>query len=121
MLTSSMVAARFSAALFQNQRKLLCIAKSTNKKFWRFTLFSSVLKFVDPSLPPLPRFCCKDASALVPSPFPGRANQRFHVIQIALQRLASRRGQPVFRLGRASMKRLLAGDIVGVFQLARVH
>src|SRR5207237_700340 len=63
--------------------------------------------------------CAKKFSPRLP--LPRRANQRFHMIQVAFERLASRRRQPVFRFGRASLEGLLAHDVVRFFQFSRVH
>src|SRR5579872_7099696 len=52
--------------------------------------------------------------------FAGRANQSFHMIEIALQRFATRSGEAVFRLRQTPIERLRAHDVVGFFQLARV-
>src|SRR5687767_5846240 len=50
-----------------------------------------------------------------------RADQRFHVIEVALERPPSESGESVFGLGHATRERLVAGDVLGVFELARVH
>src|SRR5437763_4715935 len=49
------------------------------------------------------------------------ANQRFHVIQVTLEGLASRSRQSVFRLGCAAFKRFGANNVVSLFELSRVH
>jgi hypothetical protein len=54
-------------------------------------------------------------------PFARGANQRFHVIQIALQRTPSGRRQPVFRFGQAPVEGLGAHDVVGFFEFARMN
>src|SRR3569833_89364 len=48
------------------------------------------------------------------------ANQRFHVCEIAFERGAATRGEPVFRAGHAAFEVLFDGDVAGVFQLAGV-
>src|SRR5438876_773768 len=53
--------------------------------------------------------------------FAGGADQRLHVIQIALERPATRRREPVLGLGRASRERLGAQHVLRLFELARVH
>src|ERR1051325_6289903 len=52
---------------------------------------------------------------------PRRANQRFHVIEVALERPPAEGGEAVFGLGNAGLERLVARDIARVLQLARVH
>src|SRR6266508_2963691 len=49
-----------------------------------------------------------------------RANQRFHVIEIALERPPAEGGESVLRLGDAPGERLVAGHVARVLQLARV-
>src|ERR1700689_4645624 len=49
------------------------------------------------------------------------ANQAFHMVQVLFQRPAPRRGQTVFRLGRAPGNSLRAADGSGVLELARVN
>src|ERR1700685_2198137 len=49
-----------------------------------------------------------------------RANQGFHVIEIALQSFTPRRGQTIFRLRQPSFKRFRAHDVVRFFEFARV-
>src|SRR6266545_2512160 len=49
------------------------------------------------------------------------ADQRFHVIEVALQRPPPRRGEPVFGFGHASRERLGAGDVLRLLELAGVH
>src|SRR2546423_4449937 len=50
-----------------------------------------------------------------------RANQRFHVIEVALERPPADGGETVFGFGDAGFERLLAADVLRVFELARVH
>src|SRR5438477_9011891 len=49
------------------------------------------------------------------------ANQRLHVIQIALERATALGRQRVARLGYATFEALVARYVVRLFQLARVH
>src|SRR5579864_9531363 len=56
----------------------------------------------------------------LPLPLPRRANQRFHVIEIAFQGLASRSRQTIFRLGRAALEGFGANDVLRLFQLSCV-
>src|SRR6516165_1120162 len=53
-------------------------------------------------------------------PFAGGADQRFRMIDIALECLASRRCQSIFGFGRASVEGLFANDVVRFFQRSRV-
>src|SRR6267154_1457840 len=55
------------------------------------------------------------------SALPRDADERFHMIQIALQSAASGGGQAVFGLRHAALEGFGAGDILGVFELARMH
>src|SRR6266542_3265734 len=55
-----------------------------------------------------------------PSACARRANQRFHVIEIALERPPAEGGESVLRLGDAARERLLARDVLGVFELPRM-
>src|SRR5215831_4848629 len=55
------------------------------------------------------------------SSFARRANQRLHVIEIPFQCLAARRGQAVFGLWQASVKRFRTNNVVGFLQAPRVH
>src|SRR5438128_11625109 len=55
------------------------------------------------------------------SAVPGGADQRLHMVQIALQRAATRGREPVLGLRDASLERLGAHDILGRFELPRVH
>src|SRR5207253_7070171 len=50
-----------------------------------------------------------------------RANQRFHVIEIALERPPAEGSESVFRLGDTSGERFDARDVVRVLELARMH
>src|SRR2546427_551101 len=45
----------------------------------------------------------------------------FHVVEIALKGSTARPSKAVFRLGHAPLEGLVAGDILRVFELARVH
>src|SRR5258705_12475555 len=49
-----------------------------------------------------------------------RADQRFHVIEIALERPPAEGGESVFGFGDAALERLVARDVLGVLELARV-
>src|SRR6267378_3196747 len=53
-------------------------------------------------------------------PRAGCADQRFHVVEVALERPPAEGGESVFRLGNAACERLVARDILGVLELARV-
>src|SRR6266487_1433118 len=57
---------------------------------------------------------------MTPSACARRANQRFHVIEIALERPPSEGGESVLRLGDAARERLVARDVLGVFELPRM-
>src|SRR6185437_7261184 len=48
------------------------------------------------------------------------ANQRFHVGEVAFERVAAAGGEPVFGAGHAAFEFFLDGDVAGVFQLAGV-
>src|SRR5260370_39344501 len=50
-----------------------------------------------------------------------RADQRLHVVDVALQRAPPGGREPVLCLGYAASKRLHARDVGSVLQLARVH
>src|SRR5258708_1695001 len=54
------------------------------------------------------------------SAFARSANQRFHVIEIPLERTAPVRGDGVLRLRHPSLERLLAQDVLSFLQLARM-
>ena len=47
-------------------------------------------------------------------------NQRFHLIQVTLQRVPPRGAKAVHRLGQAAFKVLLALDVLRFFEFARV-
>src|SRR6476661_2061070 len=49
------------------------------------------------------------------------ADQRFHMIQITLERAASNCRQPVLRLRHATLERFRAGDVIRLLELARVY
>ena len=51
---------------------------------------------------------------------PHGLDQRFHVVQVALQRSFALRGEPVLGLGDAAVEGLLATDVAGVFELSAV-
>src|SRR5882762_10671796 len=53
--------------------------------------------------------------------FARRANQRFHMIQVALQCPTPRCRQAIFRLRQAPVERFRAHDVLGLFQLASVN
>src|SRR5207244_2307408 len=55
------------------------------------------------------------------SPVTGGVNQRFHVVQVALQRAPPGAGEPVLGLGDPAFERLGARDVLRVLQPARVH
>src|SRR6185503_3641404 len=55
------------------------------------------------------------------SAVPHGANEGFHVIEVPLQRLPSRRAQPVFGPRQPPLEGLGASDIPGLFQLSRVN
>src|SRR5271155_3593245 len=50
-----------------------------------------------------------------------RANQRLHVVQVALQCPPARCRQPVFRFGEPSVKRLRTYNVIRFFELACMH
>src|SRR5205085_12591883 len=50
-----------------------------------------------------------------------RANQRFHVIEVAPERPPAEGGETVFGFRDAGFEGLLAADVLRVFELARVH
>src|SRR5882672_9622242 len=50
-----------------------------------------------------------------------RADQRFHVVEVALERPPAEGGESVFGLGDAPRERLVARDVLRVLELARVH
>src|SRR5688572_12733245 len=54
------------------------------------------------------------------SAIPGGADQRFHVIEIPLERAAPAGGETILCLGHPPLERLGARDIVGFLELARV-
>src|SRR5262245_42127109 len=49
------------------------------------------------------------------------ADQRLHVVQVALERLTAGRREPVLGLGNAPGERLGADDVLRFFETARVH
>src|SRR5216684_7087479 len=61
------------------------------------------------------------AKKICPLAFARRPDQRFHVIQVTLQRPPSRCRQPVFGFWQASVERFGAHDVIGFFQLAGMH
>src|SRR5512146_2349532 len=48
-------------------------------------------------------------------------DDRFHVIEIALQRAPAGRGEPILRMRPARLEALAARDVLGLLELARVH
>src|SRR5262245_22085900 len=52
---------------------------------------------------------------------PHDADERFHVLEVALERAPAAGRQPVFRLRNAALERLRARDELGFLELARVH
>src|SRR5579864_3128798 len=48
-------------------------------------------------------------------------DQCFHMIEIFLQRAASSVGQAILGLRHAALERFCTGDIIGLFQLARMY
>src|SRR5947199_4002673 len=52
------------------------------------------------------------------SPLPRGLDDRFHVVEVALQRPPSRGGQPVFGLRHPPLEILLTGDVAGLLELA---
>src|SRR5688572_5576597 len=54
-------------------------------------------------------------------PFPGGADQGFHVVEVALQRLAARRGDAVLGLGYAALEEFAARHVRCLLELARMH
>src|SRR5207247_9788423 len=55
-----------------------------------------------------------------PSACARRADQRFHVVEVALERPPAEGGESVFRLGDSGLERLDARDVLRVLELARV-
>src|SRR5436190_4327456 len=55
-----------------------------------------------------------------PSACARRADQRFHVVEVALERPPAEGGESVFRLGDSGLERLDARDVSRVLELARV-
>ena len=49
------------------------------------------------------------------------ANQGFHVIEVTLERTSSRSRETILRLRHPALERFSARDILGFFQLARMH
>src|SRR6266516_911758 len=49
------------------------------------------------------------------------ANQRFHVVEVALERPPAEGGESVFRLGDSGLERLVACNVFRVLELACVH
>src|ERR1700730_9707298 len=48
-------------------------------------------------------------------------DQRFHVIEIFFERAPARFGQTILGLGHPVLKRLSTGDVISLFQLARMY
>src|SRR5205809_719749 len=57
----------------------------------------------------------------IPSALAGRADQGFHVVEVALQRAAAQRRQPVLGLGDPARERFATGDVLRLLELACVH
>src|SRR2546427_432647 len=55
------------------------------------------------------------------SPLSGGVNQRFHVVQVALQRAPPGGGEPILGLRYPPLERLAAGDVLRLLEPARVH
>src|SRR5213076_1725364 len=55
------------------------------------------------------------------SPLTGGVNQRFHVVQVALQRAPPGSGEPILGLRNPSLERLRASDVLRLLEPARVH
>src|SRR5881296_2428146 len=55
------------------------------------------------------------------SPVTGGVNQRFHVVQVALQRAPPGSGEPILGLRNPPLERLGAGDVLRLLEPARVH
>src|SRR5262245_35568629 len=49
------------------------------------------------------------------------SNERFHVIEVALERPASSRRDGVIGTRHATLERLGAADVIGFLELSRVH
>src|SRR5438552_744285 len=72
-------------------REELCSIKHLKKKFWRGL------------------------------PFPRHPDERFHLIQISLERPPAGAREAKFRLGQAPVEIFHASDVLGVLELARVN
>src|SRR2546422_3202972 len=55
------------------------------------------------------------------SPLSGGVNQRFHVVQVALQRAPPGGGEAILGLGNPPLERLGARDVLCLLEPARVH
>src|SRR6266581_1419401 len=55
------------------------------------------------------------------SPLTGGVNQRFHVVQVALQRAPPGSGEPILGLRNPPLERLRASDVLRLLEPARVH
>src|SRR5690348_1748789 len=64
--------------------------------------------------------CKANRQNFLPLSLPCSSNQRFHMIEIAFQGLASRSRQAIFRLGRATLEGFGANDVLRLFQLSCV-
>src|SRR5579871_2470100 len=73
-------------------------------------------------LPSMMTAACKDSILLcgIALQFPHGIDQCFHVIQIFFERTAADVGDTVFGLRQAALKGFVAGDIAGLFELARM-
>jgi hypothetical protein len=52
--------------------------------------------------------------------FPHSLDQRFHVIQVSLERFATRGSQSILRLRHAAFEALRAFDVIGLFEATRM-
>src|SRR4051794_20709953 len=55
------------------------------------------------------------------SPFADGLDERFHVVQVLLERPPASRGQPVLGARDPVVEGLLAGDVLRLLELPRVH
>src|SRR5687767_10288764 len=58
---------------------------------------------------------------MCPSAFAGGANQRLHVVQVTLQRLASQCRERIARAWYTALEAFVAGDVRRLLELARMH
>src|SRR5690348_6773299 len=61
---------------------------------------------------------CRVIGMLRESAFPRGADQRFHVVEIALECATAAGGEAILRARHATLERLGAGDVGGVLELA---